>query len=145
MSREYDVLSKLKDCENVVKMHDIFYSETEEEKKVQNLIFEFCSSNLEEVIQKFKSPAVKRYIPMPTVRNFMKHILTGMNYVHSLSICHRDLKPENLLLFGVDAEGCLAKDGQGIVKVCDFGSAKVLEKNHKSKEPQLNTPYIVSR
>ena len=51
-----------------------------------------------------------------------------MHYVHSKKICHRDLKPENIL-----------KNKDGVVKICDFGSAKVLSPNG------LNTPYIVSR
>jgi glycogen synthase kinase 3 beta len=51
-----------------------------------------------------------------------------MQYVHSKKICHRDLKPENILM-----------NKEGVVKICDFGSAKVLSENG------LNTPYIVSR
>lgn len=43
-------------------------------------------------------------------------------------MCHRDLKPENILM-----------NAQGVVKICDFGSAKVLSPTG------LNTPYIVSR
>ena len=50
-----------------------------------------------------------------------------MAYVHSQGISHRDLKPENILL-----------NDKGVVKVCDFGSAKFLD-------DKLNTPYIVSR
>ena len=50
-----------------------------------------------------------------------------MAYVHSQNISHRDLKPENILM-----------DEKGVIKICDFGSAKVLD-------VKLNTPYIVSR
>lgn len=50
-----------------------------------------------------------------------------MEYVHSQNISHRDLKPENIL-----------KNEQGVIKICDFGSAKILDE-------KLNTPYIVSR
>lgn len=46
-----------------------------------------------------------------------------------MSIMHRDLKPENILM-GFDEDNM-------IVKLCDFGSAKMVSK--------LNTPYIVSR
>ena len=66
---------------------------------------------------------------MAEIRKYMKEILEGMADVHAKGICHRDLKPENIL-----------QNEKGVVKICDFGSAKVLEKNGK-----LNTPYIVSR
>lgn len=51
-----------------------------------------------------------------------------MSEVHKRDICHRDLKPENIL-----------KTEDGVVKICDFGSAKVLTPGGQ------NTPYIVSR
>lgn len=65
---------------------------------------------------------------MEDIRNFMKQILMGMAYVHKQGVCHRDLKPENILM-----------NKENIVKICDFGSAKVLSPSG------LNTPYIVSR
>lgn len=67
-------------------------------------------------------------IPMKDVKDYMKQILTGMAYVHKMKICHRDLKPENILISEF-----------GVIKICDFGSAKMMEAN------KLNTPYIVSR
>jgi glycogen synthase kinase 3 beta len=51
-----------------------------------------------------------------------------MEFVHKKGVCHRDLKPENILLTEDE-----------IVKICDFGSAKVLDVQGQ------NTPYIVSR
>lgn len=39
-------------------------------------------------------------------------------YIHSKGIAHRDLKPENVLL---------TKDDPPIVKVADFGLAKVVD------------------
>ena len=69
-----------------------------------------------------------RYIHIDEVKEYMKQIFEGMKYVHQQKICHRDLKPENILL-----------TEEGVIKICDFGSAKVLD------EDGLNTPYIVSR
>lgn len=126
VSREFEVLDRLKGSQHVVQMLNIFYSKNSEGKIVQNLVFEFCDTNLEEVIQKAKEN--KRYIPMEDIRNYMRQILTGMAYVHKQGVCHRDLKPENIL-----------KNEKGVVKICDFGSAKILSPDG------LNTPYIVSR
>ena len=54
VSREFEVLDKLKDCKNVVRMLDIYYSRSDDGKTAQNLVFEFCNKNLEEVIQDTK-------------------------------------------------------------------------------------------
>lgn len=50
VSREYEVLNKLKDCKNVVRMLEIYYSRSKDGKTTQNIVFEFCKSNLEDVI-----------------------------------------------------------------------------------------------
>lgn len=70
VSREFEVLDRLKGCDHVVQMLNIFYSKNQEGKIVQNLVFEFCDTNLEEVIQKAKEN--KRYIPMDDIRNYMR-------------------------------------------------------------------------
>jgi serine/threonine protein kinase len=62
-------------------MLDIYYSKNEDGKRVQNIVFEYCSTNLEEVIQKAKE--ARKPIPISEIRNYMKQILTGMAYVHS--------------------------------------------------------------
>jgi serine/threonine protein kinase len=45
LSREYQVLSELKDCEQCVKMLDTFYTVNDEGKVIQNVVFEYVSSN----------------------------------------------------------------------------------------------------
>nr|CUU97403.1 protein kinase shaggy [Hymenolepis microstoma] len=56
-------------------------------------------------------------------------MIRGLAYVHNKNICHRDIKPQNLL---VNPE-------TGVLKICDFGSTKVLVPG----EP--NVSYICSR
>ena len=125
VSREYEVLNELKKCKNVVKMLEIYYSKDSQKKTAQNLVFEYCSQNLEEIIQQKKQEGGR--IEMKEIKDYMRQILTGMKDVHEKGIAHRDLKPENIL-----------KNEEGVIKICDFGSAKVLH-------DKLNTPYIVSR
>lgn len=49
------------------------------------------------------------------VRNFSRHILSGLAYLHSTKTIHRDIKGANLLV-----------DASGVVKLADFGMAKHL-------------------
>jgi glycogen synthase kinase 3 beta len=60
---------------------------------------------------------------------YIYQVCRSLAYIHSLGICHRDIKPQNLLL------NTRTHD----VKLCDFGSAKILIKG----EP--NVSYICSR
>ncbi|CAM8915696.1 unnamed protein product [Rhodiola kirilowii] len=49
------------------------------------------------------------------VRNFTRHILSGLAYLHGKKTVHRDIKGANLLV-----------DSAGVVKLADFGMAKHL-------------------
>lgn len=68
------------------------------------------------------------YFEMTKIRSMVRQILTGLVFVHEKGIVHRDLKPENVLI-----------TADGVIKICDFGSAKIIDSSGK------NTPYIVSR
>nr|ACN34809.1 unknown [Zea mays] len=63
------------------------------------------------------------------IRNFTRHILRGLAFLHGQKIMHRDIKGANLLV-----------DVQGVVKLADFGMAKHLS----TAAPNLSlkgTPY----
>ncbi|KAK7346523.1 hypothetical protein VNO80_21044 [Phaseolus coccineus] len=49
------------------------------------------------------------------IRNFTRHILSGLAYLHNKKTIHRDIKGANLLV-----------DSAGVVKLADFGMAKHL-------------------
>ena len=70
VSREFEVLEKLRSCDNCIQMLDIYYSKTEEGKRVQNLVFEYCSQDLEEVIKRAKE--YNKPIPMQEIKDYMR-------------------------------------------------------------------------
>ena len=117
LSREYEILSKLKDCEYIVKLLDIYYTINEDRKLTQNLVFEYIPNNLEKYMKSIRK--AKSYIPIEKIKKFSRQLLLGLNYCHKKGIVHRDLKPENVLL--TDDEN---------IKICDFGSSKIIHNNN---------------
>jgi eukaryotic-like serine/threonine-protein kinase len=62
-------------------------------------------------------------LPLGRAANIASQILAVLGVAHELGVIHRDLKPENIVVLeGTDDEG----EPQDIVKVCDFGVAKLL-------------------
>jgi serine/threonine protein kinase len=122
VSREFEVLTMLKEQANVVQLLDFFYTIDAQRRVIQNTVLEFCDNSLMDILDDHKND-----LPMASIKKYVREIFTGLENMHGLGICHRDLKPENILV----------KDGA--VKICDLGSSKILAKD------QLNTPYVVSR
>jgi serine/threonine-protein kinase len=61
-------------------------------------------------------------IPGERIIGVLMQTLSALQVAHALGIVHRDLKPENIMILpGVDDEG----RPSDVVKVCDFGIAKL--------------------
>jgi len=92
-----------------------------------NLVLEFVPDTVYRVSRHYSK--MKQTVPYLYTKLYTYQILRALSYIHSIGICHRDIKPQNLLL----------DPNSGILKLCDFGSAKMLVKG----EP--NVSYICSR
>mmetsp|Transcript_15568 Transcript_15568/g.17273 ORF Transcript_15568/g.17273 Transcript_15568/m.17273 type:complete len:338 (-) Transcript_15568:325-1338(-) len=82
------------------------------------LIFEYVAHDLKTFIDKYQTSneiSERVGLPVPIVRSFLRQILAGVGYCHTLRILHRDLKPHNLLI---------SADGRQ-VKLADFGLARL--------------------
>jgi len=77
---------------------------------------------------------IKREHPLAPERivDLLSQALSAMKAAHRLGIIHRDIKPENIMVTVVPDE-----DGEPreIVKVCDFGIAKVIDSRGMQTEP----------
>ena len=72
-------------------------------------------------------------LPEPRIADIMMKALSAMQIAHDMSVIHRDLKPENIMI--LDRKDDEDKD---IVKVCDFGIAKITESDDECT-PSRNT------
>ncbi|XP_014277981.1 glycogen synthase kinase-3 beta isoform X4 [Halyomorpha halys] len=140
-NRELQIMRRLEHC-NIVKLKYFFYSSgdkmygvTSTSRKDQgnkdevylNLVLEYIPETVYKVARHYSKS--KQTIPISFIKLYMYQVMRSLGYIHSLGICHRDIKPQNLLLH----------PESGVLKLCDFGSAKHLVKG----EP--NVSYICSR
>jgi len=126
-NRELQIM-RLLNHPNVVDLRAFFYSNGDKKDEVYlNLVLEYVP----ETVYRASRHYVKLKQPMPTlqIKLYMYQLLRSLAYIHSVGICHRDIKPQNLLL----------NPATGVLKLCDFGSAKILV----AGEP--NVSYICSR
>jgi calcium-dependent protein kinase len=68
--------------------------------------------------------------------NIMFQIISAVNYCHNMNIIHRDLKPENILIES-------KSNGKYIIKIIDFGTAKLYAKN-KSEKKIIGSSYYIA-
>ncbi|XP_074605424.1 glycogen synthase kinase-3-like [Brevipalpus obovatus] len=126
-NRELQIMRRLDHC-NIVKLKFFFYTAGEKKEEIYlNLVLEFVPETVYRVARHHNKQ--KLFVPITLVKLYMYQLFRSLAYIHSLGICHRDIKPQNLL---VDPE-------TGVLKLCDFGSAKHLVNG----EP--NVSYICSR
>ena len=62
-----------------------------------------------------------------------RQLAEALNYAHSKGVAHRDIKTSNVML-----------QDDGIVKLMDFGLAKILEEAHSDRTAVSGTPYYMS-
>ncbi|KAI3945994.1 hypothetical protein MKX01_024750 [Papaver californicum] len=119
LEQEIKVLSQLKHPNivqyygsEIVGDHFYIYLEYVHPGSINKYVQEHCGAMTEDI-----------------VRNFTRHILSGLAYLHCKKTIHRDIKGANLLV-----------DANGVVKLADFGMAKHLN-GHAANLSMKGSPY----
>ncbi|CDR41011.1 CYFA0S06e00210g1_1 [Cyberlindnera fabianii] len=126
-SRELEIL-RLTNHPNIISLEYFFTHKSPEDGKVYlHLAMECLPETLQLEIRRYY--VSKLELPVKHVQLYTYQLARAMLYLHALGICHRDIKPSNILV----------DPATGVLKVCDFGSAKRLEPK------QVSVAYICSR
>ncbi|XBI25934.1 hypothetical protein VPH35_050755 [Triticum aestivum] len=126
-NRELQLMRSM-DHPNVVSLKHCFFSTTSRDELFLNLVMEYVPETLYRVLKHYSN--ANQRMPLIYVKLYMYQLFRGLAYVHTVpGVCHRDVKPQNVLVDPLTHQ----------VKICDFGSAKVLVPG----EP--NIAYICSR
>ena len=126
LMNEVDILRKL-DHPNIVKITDFYSLKTE-----YNIITEYCQEGelFDEI--KAQSPFSEAMAAW-----YLRQILSAVCYCHGMNIIHRDLKPENILIVKRQ------KNGYHPIKIIDFGTAKVFQKE-KAEHLLIGSAYYIA-
>jgi len=117
--REIKMLKHLKH-ENLVNLIEVF--KTRRKQKL-HLVFEYCDRTvLDELVANPKG------VPEPMIKRIAYQVLKAVDFCHNHNCIHRDVKPENILI-----------TKQNVVKLCDFGFARILVQNENFTE------YVATR
>eukprot|EP01018_Ginkgo_biloba_P023713 Gb_39485 [translate_table: standard] len=126
-NRELQIMHML-DHPNIVALKHCFFSTTNKEELYLNLVLEYVPETVNRIARHYNR--MNQRMPLIYVKLYTYQICRSLAYIHNcVGICHRDIKPQNLLVNPHTHQ----------LKLCDFGSAKVLVKG----EPNIS--YICSR
>ena len=126
---EIDILKKLSHP-NIVKIYE-FYSS----KNHYHLITEYCKYG--ELFSYMRDNFSEKQLAI-----IFYQIISGIWYLHDHNIIHRDIKPENIMI-SFKEKDIENKEEYFWVKIIDFGTAKIFEKN-KTENVVIGSLYYVA-
>ncbi|XP_071791900.1 uncharacterized protein [Asterias amurensis] len=97
-----------------------------------NIAMEYADKgDLGEIIKTNKQ--ANEHFPESQIMDWFVQICFALRYIHAKKILHRDLKPQNIFM-----------TSQGIIKVGDFGIARMLRDTNDHANTAIGTPYYMS-
>ena len=125
---EIDILKKLSHP-IIVKIYEFYISENH-----YYIITEYCKEG--ELFSYIKNKYTERQLAV-----LFYQVFSGLWYLHENKILHRDIKLENIMISGKEKDNSTGEE-LFWVKIIDFGTAKIFEKNKKEKDVVGSSYYI---
>ncbi|GMQ09318.1 hypothetical protein CsSME_00052740 [Camellia sinensis var. sinensis] len=117
LQREAIVLSNLHACPYIYRCFGEEIMTGDRNRIIYNLLLEYGSGGtLADLIKKSGGEG----LPESDVRRYTRHILEGLDCVHSCGYVHRALKPENIIIVPI----ITGTGTEYVAKIGDFGLAK---------------------
>ena len=125
---EIDILRKLSHP-NIVKIYEFYISENH-----YYIITEYCKEG--ELFSYIKNKYSERQLAV-----LFYQVFSGLWYLHENKILHRDIKLENIMISEKEKDNSTGEE-LFWVKIIDFGTAKLFEKNKKENDVVGSSYYI---
>ena len=128
IKNEIDIMTKLSHP-NIVRIYEFYISNSH-----YYIITEFCEEG--ELFNYIKVRFNERQLAV-----LFYQIFSGLCYLHENKIIHRDIKLENIMVSKKEKD---YQTGEELfwIKIIDFGTAKIFEKNKKEREIVGSSYYI---
>uniref|UniRef100_A0A7S0MDV2 Protein kinase domain-containing protein n=1 Tax=Cryptomonas curvata TaxID=233186 RepID=A0A7S0MDV2_9CRYP len=121
------MLSRLKH-ERVVTYSEVFLGKDAVKGNYVGIVMEYCSGgDLYQMLCRQRSK--RKPISVRRVKMWIVQLCAALGYLHQMKVIHRDVKPMNVLL-----------DGEGDLKMADFGLARQGVSSSKLAMTQCGTP-----
>jgi glycogen synthase kinase 3 beta len=131
-NRELEILLEL-NHPNIIELKYYFFKQEINNENIKNdilcLIMELYPETVYSLIKRWHMKSNGSFINFNQIKLFTFQIFRALAYLHARGIAHRDIKPSNLLV----------NSQKGLLKICDFGTAKHLVPN------DISVSYICSR
>jgi predicted Ser/Thr protein kinase len=107
---------------NIVTVYDVG-----EDLGLTYIVMEFVEGNT------LAQLMAKKRLSLPQIKHVISSAALGLDHAHQNGVFHRDVKPDNILV-----------SRTGMVKVMDFGIARILESNLTKTGSLIGTPSYMS-
>ncbi|KAK0410724.1 hypothetical protein QR680_005291 [Steinernema hermaphroditum] len=112
---------------NIIEVLFTFQTSGPDNRICESMVFAFIPATLAVLIKDIGPPQLN----LTDVKVYTWQLFNGLYYLSKRRIVHRDIKPQNLLIEPVT----------GVLKIGDFGSAKIIKPNMESTAYQVTRFY----